>query len=62
MTEEEIVPRQRLAEAATLAAHLADTVPALTAIAAELVRLSDLIAVGAERSDGANASAHESRP
>jgi hypothetical protein len=43
---------ERLAEAAALAAHLSDTVPALGAIAAELSRLSDQIGAGANRSEG----------
>jgi hypothetical protein len=47
---------ERLAEAAMLAAHLSDAVPALTATAAELSRLSDQIGAGAERSDGARTS------
>jgi hypothetical protein len=42
---------ERLAEAAALAAHLSETVPLLTAIAAELSGLSVKIGAGAERSE-----------
>jgi hypothetical protein len=43
---------ERLAEAASLAAHLSDTLPELAAIAAQLSRLSDQIGAGANRSEG----------
>jgi hypothetical protein len=43
---------ERLADAAALAAHLSDTVPALGAVAAELSRLSDQLGAGATRSEG----------
>jgi hypothetical protein len=42
---------ERLAEAAALAAHLSETVPALNAIAAELSGLSVKISAGADRSE-----------
>jgi hypothetical protein len=42
---------ERLAESAALAAHLSDTVPVLTSIAADLSRLSDKISTGANSSE-----------
>jgi hypothetical protein len=43
---------ERLADAAALASHLSEAVPALGAIAADLARLSDQIRAGATRSEG----------